>query len=92
MQTILTKRLLGFLIEKGYTYCLSQISAVDYQDAKVNILLKPVKKHPILHDLPHPYQRYYDLLVEPFLMSSGIAGTQVLVELSTAEAKKFSLA
>lgn len=91
MRTILTKRLLGFLIEKGYTYCLSQISAIDHQDAKIGILLKPVKKHPVLHDLPKPYQRYYDLLVEPFLMSSGIAGTRVLVELSSAEAKKFSI-
>lgn len=91
MKTVLTKRLLGFLIKRGYKYCLSQtISISEMVATNRGITLKPVKKHPLLGKLPNPFQAYYGIIREPFQMASGIIGTSVFVELSTKEFENFN--
>ncbi|MVN22888.1 hypothetical protein [Mucilaginibacter arboris] len=93
MKTILTKRLLGFLIKKGYKYCLSKTSFIDQQDAPhIGIMLKPVKKHPLLQKLPKPYENYFTITREPLEMASGTSDAQVIVELSEKDYQKFALA
>lgn len=89
MKTVLTKRLLGFLIKRGYKYCLSQITCIDKHDAYTGITLKPVKKHPNLGKLPRPFQNYYNIIHEPLQMASGIIGTKIWVELSGKDFEKF---
>lgn len=90
MKTELTKRLLGFLIKRGYKYCLSQITYINKQDTNTGITLKPVKKHPNLGNLPRPFQNYYNIIHEPLQMASGMTGSQVWVELSGKDFEKFN--
>lgn len=90
MKTELTKRLLGFLIKRGYKYCLSQTTYLNKQDTNTGITLKPVKKHPNLGKLPRPFQNYYDIIREPLQMASGIAGSEIWVELSGKDFERFS--
>jgi hypothetical protein len=91
MKTVLTKRLLGFLIKRGYKYCLSQTtSSCEMVASNKTITLKPVKKHPLLGRLPRPFQVYYAIIHEPFQMASGIIGTSVFVELSIKDFENFN--
>jgi hypothetical protein len=93
MKTVLTKRLLGFLIKRGYKYCLSQTTSsggmIASNKAKA-IILRPVKKHPLLGKLPNPFQAYYDIFCEPFQMASEIIDASVFVELSIKEYENFN--
>lgn len=91
MKTKLTKRLLGYLIKKGYKYCLSKTFFLENKDTNVGIILKPVKKHPQLQKLPSPYDTYLNITEEPLQMTSEAFGAQVFVELSQADFKKFNL-
>ena len=93
MKTVLTKRLLGFLIKKGYKYCLSKTSFLDQQHApSIGIMLKPVRKHPLLQKLPKPYENYFTINQESLSMASGNFDKQVMVELSEKDYQKFGLA
>jgi hypothetical protein len=90
MKTVLTKRLLGFLIKRGYKYCLSQtISSGEIASSNKLVTLKPVRKQPLLGRLPNPFQAYHAIIQEPFQMASGILGTSVFVELSVKEFENF---
>ena len=82
MEIILTKRLLGALIKNGFSYFLCKISLADPQDSTVYMTLKPVKTHPLLHQLPGSYQRYYKVSQELLQMATGIPGVCVKVELN----------
>lgn len=92
MKTKLTTSLLSFLIRKGYKYCLSQTTCLDLPDANICILLKPVKKHPLLQKLPKPFSAYYEIIQEPFRLATEVNNAQVMVELSLMDAKNFQLA
>ena len=91
MKKKLTPRLLSFLIRKGYKYCLSQIPCINPEDNAIDITLKPVKKHPLLQKLPEPFSAYYNILLEPLEMTSGLDNTRVMVELNPKDAAKFEL-
>lgn len=90
MKTKLTPRLLGFMIKKGYKYCLSQTTYINQEDAYVNITLKPVRKHPLLQKLPKPFSSYYSIIQEPVQMALGIHNTIIMVELGWKDAEKFT--
>ena len=92
MKTVLTKRLLGYLIKKGYKYCLSKTSLLDHSTQQVGIMLKPVKKHPLLQKLPKPYENYFDITEEPLQFVSGTKNTEVTVELSERDSQNLGLA
>lgn len=91
MKTKLTKRLLGYLIKKGYKYCLSKTFFQEYKDTNVGIILKPVKKHPQLQKLPSPYDNYLNITEEPLQMTSDDFGAQVFVELNQTDYRNFNL-
>lgn len=90
MKTLLTPRLLGFLIKKGYKYCLSQTTCIDQDDAYIGITLKPVKKHPLLQNLPKPFSAYYNIIQEPVKMAFGLSNTRILVELKMRDVEKYN--
>jgi len=89
MKAVLTPRLLGFLIKKDYKFFLSQTICIDQEDAYVGITLKPVKKHPLLQKLPHPFSGYCSIFREPLQMIFGIANTRILVELNARDLENF---
>ena len=89
MKALLTPRLLGYLIKKGYKFFLSQTTCIDQEDAYVGITLKPVKKHPLLQKLPQPFNNYCSIFKEPLQMVSGLANTMVLVELNAQDLQNF---
>ncbi|MGI4750618.1 MAG: hypothetical protein ACRYFB_08295 [Janthinobacterium lividum] len=89
MKTKLTPRLLGFLIKKGYKYFLSQTTCIDQEGAYVGIMLKPVKKHPLLQKLPKPFSSYYSIIQEPVQMAWGLHNTSIVVDLGIRDAEKF---
>jgi hypothetical protein len=81
MKTILTPHLLGFLIERGYTYCLAKTQNTSKADASVNITLTPVKVKPGLNNLPLGYDTYFKITREPMQMACGIDDTEVYLNL-----------
>ncbi|RYE33596.1 MAG: hypothetical protein EOP42_08185 [Sphingobacteriaceae bacterium] len=89
MKTKLTPRLLGFLIKKGYKYFLSQTTCIDQEDAYVSITLKPVKKHPLLQNLPEPFSAYCSIFQDPAQMALGIFNTKIVVDLEIKDMKNF---
>ena len=89
MKTLLTPRLLSFLIKKGYKYCLSETTCINQQDAYIGITLKPVKKHPLLQKLPKPFNAYYSIITEPLQMAFGLHNTLVLVDLDVKDMERF---
>ncbi|WP_299291865.1 hypothetical protein [uncultured Mucilaginibacter sp.] len=89
MKTLLTPRLLGYLIKKGYKFFLSQTTCIDQDDAYVGITLKPVKKHPLLQKLPKPFSAYCSIFYQPFQRVSDKANTKILVELNARDLKNF---
>lgn len=88
MKTLPTPRLLGFLIEKGYKYCLFETTCINQHKAYAGITLKPVKKHPLLQNLLYPFNACYSIIREPLQMATGLANTLILVELGF---KKFEV-
>jgi hypothetical protein len=89
MKTKLTKRLLGFLIKRGYKYCLSSTYFNDSDIAPVAITLKPVIKHPLLQKLPSPYNTYLNLLDGFWTLLFANPDREVFVELSEADFKRY---
>jgi len=87
MKTILTPHLLGFLIERGYTYCLAKTQVVSKTDASVNITLTPVKVKPHLEDMPAGYDTYFKITREPMQMACGIDDTEVYISLDLKQTK-----
>jgi hypothetical protein len=91
MKTLLTPRLLGYLIRKKYQYFLLTTTRIDQSDATIGIMLKPVKKHPLLPKLPKPFDRYCGITEDLLQLSKGKMGTQVTVKLAISEMKKSSV-
>ena len=81
MITVLTPHLLGFLIERGYTYCLAKTQNISRVDASVKITLTPIKIKPQLDSMPPGYDTYYKLTREPMQMACGIDDTEVYISL-----------
>ena len=74
----LTPQLLGYLIEKGYTYVLANTKEHD-EDSTVTITLFPVKEKPLLEELPSNYETYFRITQEPMQMGCGIDNTTTIV-------------
>jgi hypothetical protein len=81
MKTLLTPQLLGFLIERGYTYCFAKTQAL--YDGRVRIMLTPVKGNPELACLPEGQDSCFKITREPMQMAYGIEGTEIYVSLGT---------
>ncbi|HUH32464.1 MAG TPA: hypothetical protein VLZ28_00845 [Daejeonella sp.] len=87
MKTVLTPHLLGFLIERGYTYCLAKTQTTFKATASVNITLTPVKVKPKLESLPAGYDTYFKITREPMQMACGIDDTEVYITLDLKQNK-----
>jgi hypothetical protein len=81
MKTVLTPHLLGFLIERGYTYCLAKTNTISKAEASVNITLTPVKVKPELDSMPPGYDTYFKITREPMQMACGIDDTEIYISL-----------
>ena len=81
MKTVLTPHLLGFLIERGYTYCLATTKTISKAEASVSITLTPVKVKPQLESMPSGYDTYFKITREPMQMACGIDDTEVYISL-----------
>jgi hypothetical protein len=81
MKTVLTPHLLGFLIERGYTYCLAKTQAISKAEASVTITLTPVKVKPQLEAMPPGYDTYFKITREPMQMACGIDDTEIYISL-----------
>ena len=90
MKTILTPHLLGFLIERGYTYCMAQTQNITKADAYVAITLTPVKIKPELESLPNGYDTFFKITREPMQMACGIDDTEVYISLDLKKDKRSS--
>ncbi|MEO6498477.1 MAG: PAS domain S-box protein [Mucilaginibacter sp.] len=77
MNVTLTPQLLGDLIEKGYTYMLAS-TAFNADNDNTPVILKPVKKLPVLQNLPAGYETYYRITREP--MQMVCSDTTVMLE------------
>ncbi|MBC7744090.1 MAG: hypothetical protein H7096_03225 [Flavobacterium sp.] len=88
MKTVLTPHLLGFLIERGYTYCLAQTQILSKADAFIGITLTPVKVKPRMENMPVGYDTYFKITREPMQMACGIDDTEVYINLDIKPAKK----
>jgi hypothetical protein len=88
MKTVLTPHLLGFLIERGYTYCLAQTQTISKAGAYVGITLTPVKVKPELEGMPFGYDTYFRITREPMQMACGIDDTEVYIKLDFKGDKK----
>ncbi|HYK77963.1 MAG TPA: hypothetical protein VEV16_13385 [Daejeonella sp.] len=81
MKTPLTPHLLGFLIERGYTYCLAKTRSTSKLSASVIITLTPVKEKPMLETLPLGYDTYFRITREPMQMACGIDDTEIYISI-----------
>lgn len=81
MKVQLTPPILDYLIEQGYTYCLSRTQSINKGDTEVTITLKPVTGRPRLETLPLGYDTYFNITQEPKQMALGVDGTEILVDL-----------
>ena len=81
MKTVLTPHLLGFLIERGYTYCLAKTKTISKAEASVNITLTPVKVKPEIESMPPGYDNYFKITREPMQMACGIDDTEIYISL-----------
>lgn len=88
MRTLLTPNLLGFLIERGYTYCLAQTQIISRPEASVVITLTPVRIKPELKSLPGQYDNLFKITREPMQMAFGIKDTEVYIKLDVKKDKK----
>lgn len=87
MKTLLTPHLLGFLIERGYTYCLAKTQSISKLNASVRITLTPVKFRPVLEKLPFGYDTYYKITREPMQMACGIDDTEIYMSLDIKKSR-----
>ncbi|MBB6107598.1 hypothetical protein [Mucilaginibacter lappiensis] len=90
MRSLLTPKLLQFLINQGYRYCLSKTTCIFGPDANVCIILTPVKYIPVLRRLPEKYDTYFKITEEPVQMADGIDETLIIVDLSTVKVEHSS--
>ena len=81
MKIPFTPQLLGDLIEKGYTYLLASTAAEPSMETALT--LKPVRKKPVLYNLPDGYETFYKITREPMVMAAGITDTSIMVEYET---------
>lgn len=81
MKTLLTPQLLGFLIERGYTFCFAKTQ--NFYDGRVLITLTPIKGNPSLSELPDENNPCFKITREPMQMAYGIKGTEIYVSLGT---------
>ena len=88
MRTLLTPNLLGFLIEKGYIYCLAQIQIDKKPDAFTIVTLTPVKYNPKFEGLPQEYDSYFKITREPMQMSFGVINTEIYLNLDLKKDRK----
>ena len=79
MKIPFTPQLLGDLIEKGYTYVLANTTEIASSEV---IVLKPVRKKPMLKKLPLGFETFYKITREPMQLACGVDG--VVVELDYA--------
>ncbi|RYU86960.1 PAS domain S-box protein [Mucilaginibacter terrigena] len=73
-----TPQLLGDLIEKGYTYVLASTAA-----EASNLVLKPVREKPKLHNLPNGFNTFYKITREPMQMACGVDDVVIEVDYAT---------
>lgn len=78
MKTLLTPSLLGFLIERGFTYCLSK-TLVKTDGQFSEIILTPIKAKPEPGYLSSAYDACYDITREPITMAAGIDQTKIYI-------------
>jgi PAS domain S-box-containing protein len=77
----LTTRILGYLLERGYTHALAKL-VEDDATTTIQITLYPIREKPELAHLPGGYETYYRLTQEPLQMACGIDnGTSVVIDL-----------
>ena len=76
MKTFLTPQLLGFLIERGFTYCLSKTVI---KSGITEIILKPIKAMPASDNLTGYV--CYKITREPVQMAGGVEHHDVYVDL-----------
>lgn len=79
MKTYLTPQLLGFLIERGFTYCLSK--TIITGGTACEIILTPLKAEPGPEDFSAGYDSCYKITREPFQMAAGLYETEVYINL-----------
>lgn len=91
MKTLLTPHLLGFLIERGFTYCLVQTQIISKPDACAVITLTPVRIKPELKNLSGKYEKLIRITREPMQMALGMQDTEVYINLDFKKDKKLSL-
>jgi len=82
MKVELTPAILDYLIEQGYTYCLSSTQSIDKGSTDVTITLTPVTGRPRLETLPLEYDTYFNITKEPRQMALGVDETEILVDLN----------
>jgi PAS domain S-box-containing protein len=81
MNIPLTPQLVGELIEKGYTYVLSNTSSD--VNGQVTITLKPVRQKPGTGQLPVGYETYHKITQEPLQWACGVDNTTIMVDYNT---------
>jgi PAS domain S-box-containing protein len=81
MKIPFTPQLLGDLIEKGYTYMLSNTNVDQLTD--VTIVLKPVREKPDVGHLPQGYETYYKITREPMQLACNGTDTIIKVDYET---------
>ena len=81
MKVQLTPPILDYLIEQGYTYCLSRTQSINKGSTDVTITLTPVTGRPRLETLPSGYDTYFNITQEPKQMAQGVDETEILVDL-----------
>lgn len=89
MKTILTPQLLGFLIEKGFTYCLSK-TQVNVEADSLEVVLTPVKVKPLLGNMPSGYDTCFKITREPMKMAYGNSQAEVYMNLDFKKDKKLN--
>lgn len=88
MTTVLTPRLLRFLIGEGYQFCLSKFTTIQSATANVCLTLKPVKGTPVIKHKEN-FDTFFAIKAEPVYLANGVDRTLILVDISTATVLKY---
>ena len=73
----LSTRILGYLIEKGYSHVLAK-NEEDSETGILTITLFPVRQKPELENLPDGIETYYLITQEPLQMACGVDDSTVV--------------
>ncbi len=73
----LSTRILGYLIEKGYSHVLAK-NEEDSETGILTITLFPVRQKPELENLPDGIETYYLITQEPLQMACGVDNSTVV--------------